>query len=656
MRVSSSATDSEGTARLRQRPPARGRATLVWLALLVGGASAGWGAWHPVGPTGGGLHALAADPAKPSTLYAGASGGGIWKSVDSGATWKALPGVPAQQTVYAIAVDPKAPGNLLAGTFGAGIWRSTDGGASWKRTFDAAPYDQAAIRALVFDPAAPQVAYAGTDSDGHPNGVLRSSDGGATWKPAIEGMPGDPRVYALALDPRDSKTLYAATGKGVFRSADGAATWQAAGAEVADESVRSIAVGPDGTIVAGMQAEGPWWSTNDGASWTQSKADVDLAGDTVYALLADPKQAGTFYAGAPNHALRSTDGGRSFVTLKKGFSWINFLSLALDPTGGGTLLAGNNRDGLMATGDGGKTWTFRSGGLHALAATAVTNPATGALYLGSTQAGVHRSTDGGATWALANEGLTDRSALAIVADPGDAKTLLLGTEAGIFRSTDAAATWTHVLSNRVIPPEVQEIVFAPSSPRRVYARDASTVYRSDDSGATWKALPQFERGSSLRGSFGLAVAPSSPDVVLANEHRKLFRSGDGGQTWSVVAGIPETSRIQTIAAEATSGALFAGTTEGVYRSGDGGASWSVAGKGAENANVQALLVDPAAAGTLYAATWSTGVLRTTDGGKTWAAFGGKPPHPDAVGLALASGPTPGLLVAFDGAGLWRVDP
>jgi photosystem II stability/assembly factor-like uncharacterized protein len=623
--------------------------------VLIACAAESAAAWRPVGPAGGGLQSLAFDPSTPSTLYSGAISGGVWKSTDGGERWSALSGVPKQETVFAIAVDPKRPQNVLAGTFGAGIWRSADGGATWKRTFDADPYDQATIRALVFDPATSSMVYAGTDSDGHPNGVLRSTDGGATWKAAIEGLPKDPRVYALAIDARTPTTLFAASGEGVFRTSDGAGTWQPTGAQLAGETVRSIAVGADGTVVAGVLSEGLWWSADGGAEWTRAKADVDLSGDPIYAVLADPRQPGVYWAGAPNHVLCSTDGGRSFATLKKGISWINFLSLGLDPAAGGTLFAGTNRDGLVAIGDGGKTWTIRSGDLHALAATSLATPAPGAIYLGSTQAGVHASTDGGTTWRLSSEGLTDRAVLAIVADPRDPKTLLAGTESGIFRTTDGAATWQHVLQNRVIAPEIQEIVFAPSSAQRVYARDADTVYRSDDGGATWKELPEPERGSSLRGIFALAVSPASPDVVLANAHRELFRSTDGGASWTVVAGIPETSRIQSIVADAQSGALWAGTTEGIHRSADGGATWSVAGRGAEEADVQALLVDPAAAGTIYAATWTKGVLRSSDGGKTWAAHGGKPPHPDAVALALEAGPSRSLLVAFDGGGLWRLD-
>ena len=64
-----------------------GFATLLTLTLVGARGAAAVGTWQPIGPTGGGLHALVADPSQPKTLYAGAFGSGVWKSPDGGATW-----------------------------------------------------------------------------------------------------------------------------------------------------------------------------------------------------------------------------------------------------------------------------------------------------------------------------------------------------------------------------------------------------------------------------------------------------------------------------------------------------------------------------------------------------------------------------------------
>jgi hypothetical protein len=71
--------------------------------------------------------------------------------------------------------------------------------------------------------------------------------------------------------------------------------------------------------------------------------------------------------------------------------------------------------------------------------------------------------------------------------------------------------------------------------------------------------------------------------------------------------------------------------------------------------VQALLVDPSASATLYAAIWRKGIYRTSDGGKSWARIGGDPPHPDVVALALDPSGPGRVLVGMSGGSVWRLD-
>ncbi len=65
------------------------------------------------------------------------------------------------------------------------------------------------------------------------------------------------------------------------------------------------------------------------------------AGASAFAI--DPADAKIVYAALPNRVLRTKDYGRSWDELGRGFNWINFAALALDPAG--TLYAGTNRDG-----------------------------------------------------------------------------------------------------------------------------------------------------------------------------------------------------------------------------------------------------------------------------------------------------------------------
>src|SRR6266566_4716867 len=70
------------------------------------------------------------------------------------------------------------------------------------------------IVAIVVDPAAPAILYAGTLS-----GVFKSTNGGGNWNPINNGLFGG--VQALAVDPLTPATLYAGTLDGLFKSTNG---------------------------------------------------------------------------------------------------------------------------------------------------------------------------------------------------------------------------------------------------------------------------------------------------------------------------------------------------------------------------------------------------------------------------------------------------
>jgi photosystem II stability/assembly factor-like uncharacterized protein len=81
--------------------------------------------------TNGDIRALAIDRANPSTLYAGATNGDVFKSTDGGDHWNTVnTGLINPQQVRALVFDPTTPGRLFAGTFG-GIFVTTNGGDNW---------------------------------------------------------------------------------------------------------------------------------------------------------------------------------------------------------------------------------------------------------------------------------------------------------------------------------------------------------------------------------------------------------------------------------------------------------------------------------------------------------------------------------------------
>src|SRR5262249_5908493 len=132
-----------------------------WLVLLVVSlwassvslVHAGNNVWTSLGPAGGRVAALAIDPRTPTTLYAGTSVDGVFKSTDGGSSWVAANTGLTNTPIGALAIDPLTPTTLYAGT-GGGVFKSTDGGSSWVAATTGLP-NTPFINVLAIDPFTP---------------------------------------------------------------------------------------------------------------------------------------------------------------------------------------------------------------------------------------------------------------------------------------------------------------------------------------------------------------------------------------------------------------------------------------------------------------------------------------------------------------------
>jgi photosystem II stability/assembly factor-like uncharacterized protein len=195
-------------------------------------------------------HALAIDPAEPTTLYLG-NDAGLSRSTDGAATWTSASGVlPApgpRDPVFAILIDPASHRTVYAATSSA-LYKSRDGGMNWFTVGSGIP-SSANVLSLVADPSVPDTIYAGTTG-----GVYKTTNGGGSWSSVRSGMTGS-SVFALLLDP-GRRILYAGTEAGVFRSEDGGASWTLAGNGLVNPRVNTLAMDAQGTPYAGTDGAG----------------------------------------------------------------------------------------------------------------------------------------------------------------------------------------------------------------------------------------------------------------------------------------------------------------------------------------------------------------------------------------------------------------
>ena len=120
--------------------------------------------WRCIGPYRGGRSvAVCGIPDQPLVYYAGAAGGGLWKTTDGGSTWNSVSDSTfTSSSVGAVAVAPGNTNIVYVGmgetpmrgniSFGDGIYKSPDGGATWKHM---GLVNSNAIGAIVVDPHNP---------------------------------------------------------------------------------------------------------------------------------------------------------------------------------------------------------------------------------------------------------------------------------------------------------------------------------------------------------------------------------------------------------------------------------------------------------------------------------------------------------------------
>jgi photosystem II stability/assembly factor-like uncharacterized protein len=406
--------------------------------------------WSSFGNVSDPFFTLVADPATPTTLYAGNTGGsGIFKSTDSGAHWstinKGLPGASgALPLVRGFAVDPSHPTNLYAGTYGNGLYRSTDGGLNWSSANGAMRSNY--VAAIAVGPSS--TLLAGTLF----SGVYTSADNAATWTPSEAGLD-IAQVSALRVDPSAPGTVYASAFDGVYKSADGGGTWQGVnnGLPIAPVSALASRPGNPSTLLAATLGSGVWKSADGGGTWTSSAQG--LTDSFIGSLAVDPSNASTVYAGTDHsgtssqRVFKSADAGATWTQTSLDAGQFPITFLAVNPANASQVIAiSESAVGYYQSLDAGKTWSTITtssscGGINTIffdSAGSVLTPvgsfssietflidpsSSSTLYAGASPAiqggtgGVFRSTDGGQTWAALGSGLSDASVVAIAMDP-----------------------------------------------------------------------------------------------------------------------------------------------------------------------------------------------------------------------------------------------
>ena len=306
------------------------------------------------------IEALVSDP---KVLYVGSAGGGVWQSIDAGASFRPIFDEHTM-SIGNIAVDQNHPDTIWVGTgepwvrnsvsVGTGVFLSTNGGKTWKNK---GLLDSEHISKVIADPTPGTVFVA---AQGHlwgsndERGIYKSTDLGETWERVLYV---DEKTGAadLAQDPQNPSVLYAAMwehqrypdffnsggpGSGLYKSTDGGATWENISENIGATSPlgrMAIAIAPSDPNVLYLSVEcskkeekGLYRSNDAGKTWEQVSTDFGTTVRPFYfsRMVVDPVNADKVYKCGLN-LIVSEDGGRSFRTVGSGVHsdvhavWVN---------------------------------------------------------------------------------------------------------------------------------------------------------------------------------------------------------------------------------------------------------------------------------------------------------------------------------------------
>lgn len=668
-------------------------------------ASAATGtAWTSLGPTkadvaknggtslaktdAGRVSAVVIDPNAANTIYAGFSGGGVWKTVDGGANWAALTESIGSLSVGALAMDPSNASTLYLGLgdafdgTGIGMMKSTDGGASW--TGPVYLGDSTVINAIQVAPGNSSIVLAATNT-----GVYRSTDAGATWAAVTlpTGQAGKPYAWSIGwtggsqfvVSVEATPTVATGTTNGqIHRSTDNGANWVRATGPTASAGVGRITIGvaastrnaPASAVLYAMAAvpnatsasdlADLFKSTNGGATWTalnvarkrysnrnsESSTLASLLGGQGWynqMVLVDPANANTAYFGGQLLVAKTTDGGNSYTQKS---NWLAQFSLPYVHA------------------------DFHAGAMQ------------GSTLIVGTDGGLFKSTDGGTSFTDAlNIGITSHLIYSVGSSPAYPNAIIGGFQDNgtRVRSSVTPTTFNQYIGGDGFGSAIHRtngLMLGSLYYTRIYKSSTATgdVFNAASSGIT-------ESNNSSAAPFNTGIVTWEGDAggntVFTWVNTKVYKSTNYATSWAALGttGLPNTQTsplfirgvgvakgdVNRIGVVANGGRVFL--------SSNGGATWTAGGSLPNNGlSLSKIAFDPTNAAIVYVASVAADasmshLWKSTDGGASFAAIDGAAGFPFGVPVntvqvdpttssALYVGTHLGVYRSTDGGATW----
>ena len=560
--------------------------------------------FREIGPAfmSGRISDVVIDQKDSKTWYVAVGSGGVWKTTNSGTTFKPIFDGENSYSIGCITIDPNNSNIIWVGSgenvsgrhvgYGDGVYKSADGGQTWKNM---GLKDSEHIDKILINPKDSNMIYVAAEgplwSAGGERGVFKSIDGGKTWKASltvdkdtgatdIVMHPGNPNILYAAMHQRRrqvSALINGGPGSAIYKTYNGGDNWEKIVKGLPGENLGQIAlaISPQRPEVLYAAVETAirkitFYRSSDGGQNWNKKASYTTPGTGPHyyqELFASPHQFDKIYSMEIN-VLVSTDGGSKWGRIPEDKKHGDNHALAFHPTNPDYLLCGSD-GGLYETWDSGKTWRFMSNiPVTQYYRISVDNEKPFYNVLGGTQdncthLGPSRTRKRNGIWnsdwriTMGGDGYTCQF------DPEDPNIMYTESQIGYMIRYDKRNGDS--VSIRPVPEPGEEadrwnwdapLIVSPHKSTRLYFA-SQRVYKSEDRGDTW---------TPISGDLSKGINRLAEKFMGRSWSINAVWDNDAMSYYSNIVTIDESQLIE--------GLIYVGTDDGLIQvTEDGGKNW-----------------------------------------------------------------------------------